>query len=147
MSEQIRRDFTLNYPLQKIKVAIEDTCRTSTGSYQIKDRNPVFNSYSISLVKMLTVLPITIGLNAVSETETTFSLSAVPGPQLSRNPYMTNEMLDAFLGKMGNFLSGKLVVKTTAPQKSGPSQRIRILILWAIVIGIIVGVVLLIIKT
>jgi|HubBroStandDraft_1064217.scaffolds.fasta_scaffold756393_1 hypothetical protein len=147
MSEQIRRDFTLNYSLQKVKVAIEDTCRTSTGSYQIKDRNQVFNSYSISLVKMLTVLPITIGLNAVSETETKFSLSAVPGPQLSRNPYMTNEMLDAFLGKMGYLLSGKVVVKTTVRQISGRIRWIRILIFWAIVIGTVIGVVLLIMKT
>lgn len=118
MSEQIRREFTLSFPVDKIKQAIEDACRTSTGSYQIKDRNAVFNSYSVSLVKMLSVLPITIQLKKVSETETLIDLSAVTGPQLSKSPTFVSQMIDEFLKKVGDFVSGKLIVNTTPPKSA-----------------------------
>lgn len=115
MSEQIRREFTLGYPLEKVKKAIEDTCRTNAGSYQIQNRNDVFNSYSISLVKMLSVLPVQIQLKKVNDTETIVEFTGSPGPQLSRVPTFVSEMVDPFLDKIGGFVSGKLIVKEAIP--------------------------------
>jgi len=121
MSEQIRREFTLPYPIEKIKAAIEDAVRTSTGGYQIKDRNPAFSTYSISIVRMLNVLATTITLRKLSEAETAFELSAVPGPQLSKMPNVTSSMIEDFLKKVGDFAAGRLIVKEGP--KISPAQQ------------------------
>jgi hypothetical protein len=137
MSEQIRREFTLPYSIEKIKTSIEDAARTSTGGYQIKDRNPAFNTYSISIVRMLNVLAATITLRKLSETETAFELSAIPGPQLSRMPNVTTSMIEDFLKKVGDFAAGKLVVKEAlklSPEQQKKNSR-------AATIGLLIGVI------
>jgi hypothetical protein len=53
MPEQIRREFTFPFPIEKIKTAIEDTCRTGVGGAQVQNRNSAFNSYNSALVKNL----------------------------------------------------------------------------------------------
>lgn len=136
MSEQIRREFTLPYTIEKITRAIEDAARTSTGSYQIKDRNPAFNTYSISIVRMLNVLATTITLRKLSETETTFELSAIPGPQLSRMPNVTSSMIEDLLKKVGDFAAGRLIVKE-APKLTPQQQKKNNA---AVTVGLLIGV-------
>lgn len=115
MSEQIRRDFTLPFPIEKINTAIRDTCRTSPGGRQLTDYNAAFNTFSVTLVRNLYVLPTTITLNALSENETHFELSAIPGRHLSNMSTFTSSMIEDFLKQIGDFASGKLVVRITPP--------------------------------
>lgn len=147
MSEQIRREFVLNYPLDKVKKAIEDACKSSAASFQIKNRNAEFNSYSISLVKMLSVLPITVQLKKISEGETGIDLSAVAGPQLSRVPNFVSEMLDTFLAKVGDFVSGRLTLKLQQPAaaENKISHLKAGIIIWIIVV-LLVGLIYLLIR-
>lgn len=109
MSDQIRRKFILPFPIAKVNKAIEDAC-TGSGGHQIQDRNPVFVTYKIALVRMLNVLSVTVTLKAVSERETAFELSATPGPQLSRLPSVTTSMIEDFLKRVGGFASGQYVL-------------------------------------
>jgi hypothetical protein len=135
MSEQIRREFTLAFSLDKVKTAINDACRTSPGGRQLKDYNAAFNTYSITLVRNLYVLPTTITLKALSENETQFELSAIPGPHLARMASFTSSMIEDFLKQIGDFASGKLVIKTTVPQSVIPPSAGRTAIGWVILIG------------
>lgn len=139
MSEQIKREFVLNYSIEKVKKAIEDACSTSTGSYQIKARNDAFGTYSIALVKMLSVLPVTLEIKRLGDNETEVNLSAVAGPHLSRTPTFLSEMIEGFLTKVGDFLSGRLVVR--APVQRQPPSRKRILLGYFILIGVISGII------
>lgn len=128
MSEQIRREFTLAFPIEKVKASIEDACKTSQGSYSIKDRNAAFNSYNMLLVKNLYWLPTTVTLRAVGENETHFELSALPGPKLTRMSTFTTTLIEEFLGRVGDYASGRYVytppthdqvVQAQAQEKSG----------------------------
>lgn len=123
MSEQIRREFTLAFPIEKVKASIEDACRTSTGSYVVNGRNPAFNSYNISLVKNLYVLPTTISLRAISENETHFEFSAIPGPRLTTMAYFTNELIEGFLGRIGDYASGRYVVSPEIAGQLAPTNK------------------------
>jgi|SRR6185437_3555964 len=116
MSEQIRREFTLPFPVSRIKTAIKDACRTSPGGRQLKDYNEAFGTFSVTLVRNLYVLPTTITLKAVSENETHFELSAIPGQHLSRMGTFTSSMIEDFLKQIGDFASGKLVVQVPCPR-------------------------------
>lgn len=120
MSEQIRREFTLQFPMAKVKTAITDTCRTSPGGRQLKDFNEAFNTYTVTLVRNLYVLPTTITLKTLSENETHFELSAIPGPHLTRMASFTSSMIEDFLKQIGGFASGQLIVQAAKPQPSGP---------------------------
>lgn len=113
MSEQIRREFTLPFPIDKIKASIEDACLTSQGSYSIKDRNAVFNSYNMLLVKNLFWLPTTVTLRAISENETHFELSAIPGPKMTRMSTFTSSLIEDFLNRVGDYASGRYVAQPT----------------------------------
>ena len=135
MSEQIRREFTLPFSIEKIKTAITDTCRTSPGGRQLNNYNAAFNTYSVTLVRNLYVLPTTITLKALSENETHFELSAIPGPHLTRMASFTSSMIEDFLKQIGDFASGKLIVKTTVPQKVNPPSAGKTAIWWVILIG------------
>lgn len=115
MSEQIRREFTLPFPVAKINAAINDTCRTSPGGRQLNDYNAAFNTYSVTLVRNLYVLPTTITLKVLSENETHFELSVIPGPHLTRMASFTSSMIEDFLKQIGEFASGRLVVKPPVP--------------------------------
>ena len=137
MSEQIRREFTLAFPLDKVKTAINDTCRTSPGGRQLKDFNAAFNTYSITLVRNLYVLPTTITLKALSENETQFELSAIPGPHLTRMASFTSSMIEDFLKQIGGFASGQLVVAPVVPRVVVPTSPWRIAMGWLIMIGIL----------
>lgn len=109
--EQIRRDYTLNYSIDKIKESIEIVCNNSTGSFQIKSKNEAFNSYSFSFVKMLSVLPVNIQLIKISDEQTRIDLSATPGQSLSRTPTFTNGMLDTFLDLVSKVITGQIIYK------------------------------------
>lgn len=123
MSEQIRREFTLSYPIEKVKQAIVDTCRTSPGGRQLKDHNAAFNSYSVTLVRNLYVLPTTITLKVISENETHFELSAIPGPHLTRMVQFTSSMIEDFLKQIGGFASGQLIVQQPTAG-APPTQKV-----------------------
>ncbi|MDR3715960.1 MAG: hypothetical protein P4L51_24395 [Puia sp.] len=138
MSEQIRREFTLPYPISKVKTAVENACRT--GSSQINDRNPVFNTYDISLVKMLNVLRTTVTLKQISENECSFELSAMPGPQLTKMPNVTTTMIEEFLKRVGDFASGRLILKVAPPITPGQARKNKIAAITGTLIGLaIVG--------
>lgn len=122
MSEQIKREFTLSFPMAKIKRAIEDTCSSSGGIFQVKDRNTVFNSYSLVFVKSLNVLPVTVTLKQHSESETIFELSAIPGPSFSRMPNVVTTAIEDFLKKVGEFASGRLVIRAPTPQENANNR-------------------------
>lgn len=117
MSEQIRREFTLAFPIEKVKNAIENAAHTSAGSYVINNRNEAFNSYSISLVKNLYALSSTISLRPVSENETHFEFSAVPGPQLTRMAHFTNSLIEDFLKRVGDYASGVYTAQAIDPKQ------------------------------
>jgi hypothetical protein len=133
MSEQIRREFTLPYSISKVKTAIENACRT--GDSQINDRNPVFNTYDISLVKTLNVLRTTVTLKQISENECSFELSAMPGPQLTRMPNVTTTMIEEFLKRVGDFATGRLVLKVAPPITPAQARKNNM----AAIVGTLIG--------
>ena len=57
------------------------------------------------------MLTSTVTVSAISETETRFEFSAIPGPQLTRLPHISSASIDGFLKDVGDFASGKLVVR------------------------------------
>lgn len=137
MSEQIRREFNLPFPLVKIKAAIEDACRINNTKYLNKERNRAFNSYSISLIKNLYALASTVTISAISETETRFEFSAIPGPQLTRLPHITSASIDGFLKDVGDFASGKLVVRPPTAEDVAKQRKAGKTILLLMLLGVL----------
>lgn len=145
MSEQIRREFTIPFSIAKINAAIKDTCRTSPGGRQLNDHNAAFNTFSVTLVRNLYVLPTTITLNSISENETHFELSAIPGPHLTRMASFTSSMIEDFLKQIGEFASGRLIVKAAPPKLAAPeggprqSNSFKTFILLIVVLSMLCG--------
>lgn len=140
MSEQIRREFHLAFPLERVKQAIEDTCRTGGVTYQLRSKNEAFNSFSISIVKGVYILPATVSLSEISERETKFEISAIPGPNLTKMPTVTTAAIEGFLQKIGDFAAGKLIVQVPTPEqllvqnrKAGKGLLLALLIAAAII--------------
>jgi hypothetical protein len=117
MSEQVRREFTLDVPAAKLHQAINDALRTNNSRYLLKSKNETFGSYSVSLIKNLYVLAATITVSAVTEAQTRFELSALPGQQLQKMPGMVSGMIEEFLQVVGDFATGKLIVREVMQSK------------------------------
>lgn len=111
MSEQIRREFTLNVPTSKLHQALNDTIQINNTRYLLKSKNEAFGSYSISIIKNLYVLAATVTVKSLPEGQSHMELSAIPGPQLQRMPGTVTAMIDEFLQVVGDFATGKLVIR------------------------------------
>jgi len=108
MAEQLRRDYTLNYPIEQVKSSIEKVCSVKPGKYQLKNKNEAFNSYSIVLVTgIMLMLPMNIQLRKVSEHETSIDFSVTLGETSQTAPLVVNQALDNFFELVGKVLLGE----------------------------------------
>jgi hypothetical protein len=122
--EQIRRDYVLNYPIDKIKESIETVCKNNIG-FKLNSRNEAFNSYSFSFIKMLSVLPVNIQLIKIDDNQTRIDLSATPGQNLSKTPNFVNGLLDTFLDLVSRVISGELVYSPRPERKQPPISKTK----------------------
>lgn len=106
MSDQIRREFTVNYSIDHVMKSIEAVCATKPSVYGLK-KNDAFNSYSLMLAFNLYAFPVAIQLKKITETSTTIILEATLGTNTRQMPTATNKCIDDFLGLVGRSLKGE----------------------------------------
>ncbi|HET6255809.1 MAG TPA: hypothetical protein VFE32_17160 [Puia sp.] len=138
--EQIRREFTIEYPIAKLRAAIESACAGNSGKYLLTDRNPIFNTFSVSVIKGLYVLPVTLTLIKKCDEETTVEVSAISGPGMSRIPTIMSAAIDELLREVGYGTTGELEIRREEARERKRSVNRQIsLILTAIVVISAIG--------
>jgi len=115
---EIKRDLSVNFPIEEVKSSIESVCQNSKSFYQIKDKNDVMNSYTIWLLGGVMVqTPVSIQLKKISDTETSILLNTT---KPTTNPNQSNNTIDSFLGLVSKSLSGEVITEESVSKgKSG----------------------------
>jgi len=116
---QINRTFTLPYSLEKVKEGIEVISAKSTGTYNIKTRNDVINSYHIVMTgTALTFARCNVQLKKINENETEFKLDTIDTNQNSLN--VSNETVDKFINKLTTSIqSGEVMTPDLTKKAKG----------------------------
>jgi hypothetical protein len=102
----ITRDFNLNYPIEDIKKSIELICSKSNKQFVVKNKNDVFNSYTLTLVGGLIILNPNFQLKKISENETNLVITC---NFREGNTISSNEVLDKFFNLVGMSLAGETI--------------------------------------
>lgn len=64
----------------------------------------------------------------------------MPGPQLTKMPNVTTTMIEEFLKRVGDFASGRLILKVAPPITPGQARKNKIAAITGTLIGLaIVG--------
>lgn len=98
----VERDFNVSFSIEDVKSAMQ-RLDSKTVKLKIKNKNDVFNSYSMEMVDGLTIVRPTIQLKKISDTETNIFMNCVlrEGNMISQN-----ELLDKYFNLLSNYLSG-----------------------------------------
>ena len=104
---EIKRDISLNLPIEEVKKAIKTVALMSKGKVMIKNENDVMNTFSIQLLGgMMVFVPINIQLKKINENETNLLLNTTKS---TNTPNQSNEIIDKFLDNLSKGLKGELV--------------------------------------
>lgn len=106
-TNQINRTFVVPYPIERVKTAIEVTVAKSTGTYNIKNRNDMINSYFIVMTgTALTFARCNVQLKAMNDNETEFKLDTTDTTESAMT--VSNATVDKFINKLTeNIQSGE----------------------------------------
>lgn len=120
LSLGITRDVQVSYSISDVKSAVEKVALVSKSKCQIEGRDDVMNTFKIALIGgMLVIVPITLQLKKISETETQIVLTS---NKATNTGNQANDIADAFLSKVSQALSGTLEVPVqtqSEPKKMG----------------------------
>lgn len=118
LSLGISRDIQVSFPISEVKSAIDRVSESSKAYYQIKSKDDIMNTYNMSLVGgALVIVPITIQLKKVNESETHILLTS---NKATNTGYQANEIVDKFLGLISKALAGEVINEETVSKgKSG----------------------------
>lgn len=113
---EIKRDISLNFPIDEVKKAIKTVSNTSKGKVMLKNDNDVMNTFSLHVMGgMLVFVPMNIQLKKISDNETNLLLNTTKS---TNTPNQSNEIIDKFLDNLSKALTGELK-ETEANPKSG----------------------------
>jgi hypothetical protein len=98
----VERDFNVSFSIEDVKSAMHRLDSKSIR-LKIKNKNDVFNSYSMEMVDGLTIVRPTIQLKKISDLETNVFMNCVlrEGNMISQN-----ELLDNYFNLLSTYLSG-----------------------------------------
>lgn len=98
----VERDFNVSFSIEDVKSAMQKLDSKSIR-LKIKNKNDVFNSYSMEMVDGLTIVRPTIQLKKISDLETNVFMNCVlrEGNMISQN-----ELLDNYFNLLSTYLSG-----------------------------------------
>jgi hypothetical protein len=106
---EIKRDVNLNFSVEEIKKAIELVSEKSKAFYQIKNKNEIMNTYSISLIGgMMVIVPISVQLKKITENETQLIINTT---KATNNANQSNQILDKYLNILSQALSGEMITE------------------------------------
>lgn len=114
----ISRDIQVSFPISEVKTSIEKVAASSKAFYQIKMKDDIMNTFSMSLMGGVAVfVPISIQLKKINETETQIILSS---NKATNTGNQANDIVDKFLGLVSKALSGEEITEATVSKgKSG----------------------------
>ena len=98
----VERDFNIPFSIEDVKVAMQ-RLDDNNVRLKIKNKNDIFNSYSMEMVDGLTIVRPTIQLKKVSDIETNISMNCV---LREGNMIFQNELLDKYFNLLSNYVSG-----------------------------------------
>lgn len=118
LSTSLRRDIVVSFPIEEVKKSIDIVCEKSKSFYQIKEKNDIMNTYTISLVGGLgLIVPISIQLKKITDNETSIILDC---NKVNKTPNQYNEIVDKFLNLISKSLSGEEINESVVSNnKSG----------------------------
>lgn len=95
------RDFNVSFSIEDVKSAM-NKLNVKSIKLKIKNKNDVFNSYSMEMVDGLTIVRPTIQLKKISDTETNIIMNCIlrEGNMISQN-----ELLDKYFNLLSVYLS------------------------------------------
>jgi hypothetical protein len=113
---EIKRDISLNFPIDEVKKAIKTVSNSSKGKVMLKNENDVMNTFSLQVMGgMLVFVPMNIQLKKISDNETNLLLNTTKS---TNTPNQSNEIIDKFLDNLSKALTGELK-ETEANPKGG----------------------------
>jgi hypothetical protein len=122
---EIKRDITISYPIDEIKLKIRQLCANSKGKVMLKNENDLMNTFSIQLMGgMMVFVPISIQLQKTDDNNTSIHLNTTKS---TNTPNQANEIIDKFLDNLSKYLKGE--VTETSNNKGGCFGVLIIMIL------------------
>lgn len=110
VSVGINRDATVDFSISDVKKAIENVSAAAKTKYVMKSKNDLMNSFSLNLVGGLVVVPVTIQLKKITDSQTQITLVS---EKITQSPNQTKEIVDNYLGFISKSLSGETLDEKT----------------------------------
>lgn len=130
------KELTLNFSIDMIKEKINLIIQKGAGTYLLKEKNDVFNTYRFAITKNLMVEYLSITLNKIDDenTKAVFQMAPPPGSVRPDTGLMA-QMMETFLTLLSQALKGEDVT-TQLVSKSNGCMVFFILILIQIILAI-----------
>ncbi|MFN5249415.1 MAG: hypothetical protein ACK5DE_00060 [Bacteroidota bacterium] len=120
MSTSINRDFTVTHPIEEVKKNIDAVITNSKSTYQLSNKNDVFNTYTINLIGGIELVAINLQLKKISDTETQVILNSAEKIRNSGHEIHVNKIIDGFLNLVAKGLNGETITaEMVASGKAG----------------------------
>lgn len=139
MATNINRDFNINFSIEDVKKNI-DSVISKKNNYQLNNKNDIFNSYTITLVNGLEVIPINIQLKKINEIETNIAITSSKQIRNAGHEILVNRTIDSFLDFVAKNLSGETITNEAITPKSKSDLIVTLLVfgLGAIALTIVI---------
>lgn len=137
LSTSLRRDIVVSFSIEDVKKSIDIVCEKSRASYQIKEKNDIMNTYTISLVGGLAlIVPCSIQLKKITDEETSIILEC---NKVNKTPNQYNEIVDKFLNLVSKSLSGEIINENVVAQNKSGCLGLFIFLISSTLLGLIVS--------
>jgi hypothetical protein len=110
ITQSPRRELTLNFPIDKIKKSIAEITRLP--QFILRDKNELFGTYKVAIVRGFKVGIMNITLNAVDENKSQCVFEMFNAVGGNTSPASFSLLQDDFLQYLANHLEGKTVIKS-----------------------------------
>ena len=129
MTQIPSRELELDFNIDEIKMKIEQIVKASTGSYQILDKNEIFNTYRIASVSGLLSGIISITLTKVSDQKTIWKSETTNSVGSKAQSATLAKYQDEFLNILAKALSGEEINSNLVSSNKAGCLGISIVIL------------------
>lgn len=139
MATNTNRDYNINFSIDDIKKNI-DAVISQRNNYQLNNKNDIFNSYTITLVNGLQVIPINIQLKKITDSETNIVITSNKQITSAGHEIIVNKTVDSFLNLVAKSLSGETISQETPAPYKKSDWKVALLVfgLGAIALSIII---------
>lgn len=127
MSTSINRDFNVNFSIDDVKKNI-DVVLSQSRSYQLNNKNDIFNTFTVTLVNGLQVIPINIQLKKNSDLETNIVITSSKNMTSAGHEMIVNKTIDSFLNLVAKSLSGEKIHEEIIEPKDKSDWKVVLIV-------------------